>query len=156
MTRFLLVFAASALMVANGVAAEQSLLARVTVYWRGESQACASWNGARLRNGHCAVDPKRIPYGSTVTIDGEELIAVDTGPSVVNRKAARLTGRTAAERNAIVVDRYFETKAQAAAWEKCHGHFLTVRVVPPAKKAPHLAELNKAPISSDALLVCQR
>ncbi len=91
----------------------------------------AAWNGARLRNGHCAVDPKKIPYGSRIQLGDEDLIAVDTGPAVVSRKAARLSGRNAAERNAVVVDRYFETKSQAVAWEKSHPHFMKMRVVRP-------------------------
>ena len=70
---------------------EHSALARVTVYWHGEgSGAHAYWNGARLREGDCAVDPKKIPYGSKVVFRDAECVAVDSGPNVVNRKAARL------------------------------------------------------------------
>ena len=90
-------------------ATEQLTLVRVTTYWREEGQLRAAWNGARLRNGHCAVDPKKIRYGSRILLGDEELLAVDTGPAVVSRKAARLTGRNEAERNAAVIDRYFET-----------------------------------------------
>jgi hypothetical protein len=110
-------------------AAEQSTLARVTTYWREEGQLRAAWNGARLRNGHCAVDPKKIRYGSRILLGDEELIAVDTGPAVVSRNAARLSGRNAAERNAVVIDRYFETKSQAVAWEKSHPHFMKMQVL---------------------------
>ena len=112
-------------------AAEQPTLVRVTTYWREEGQFRAAWNGARLRNGHCAVDPKKIRYGSRILLEDEELIAVDTGPAVVNRKAARLSGRNKAERNAVVIDRYFETKSQAVAWEKSRPHFMKVRVLKP-------------------------
>jgi hypothetical protein len=112
-------------------AAEQPTLVRVTTYWREEGQLRAAWNGARLRNGHCAVDPKKIRYGSKILLGDEELIAVDTGPAVVNRKAARRSGRNEAERNAVVIDRYFETKSQAVAWEKSHPHFMKVRVLSP-------------------------
>src|SRR5438309_5589203 len=112
-------------------AAEQPTLVRVTTYWRGEGQLRAAWDGARLRNGHCAIDPKKIRYGSRIVLGDEELIAVDTGPAVVNRKAARLSGRNEAERNAVVIDRYFETKSQAVAWEKSHPHFMKVRVLSP-------------------------
>ena len=94
-------------------AAEPSTLARVTTYCREEGQPHAASNGARLRNGHCAVDPKKVPYGSKIILGNEELIAVDTGPAVVSRKAARLLGRNRAEKEAMVVDRYFETKSQA-------------------------------------------
>src|SRR5438105_15926535 len=94
-------------------ATEQLTLVRVTTYWREEGQLRAAFNGGRLRDGHCAVDPKKIPYGSRILLGNEELIAVDTGPAVVSRRAARLSGRNAAESNAIVVDRQFENKAQA-------------------------------------------
>ncbi len=123
-------------------AAEQPTLVRVTTYWREEGQLRAAWNGARLRNGHCAVDPKKIPYGSKIQLGDEELIAVDTGPAVVNRRAARRSGRNAAERNAVVVDRYFETKSQAVAWEKSHPHFMKMRVLGPR---PALAIAEKSP-----------
>src|ERR1700681_1495918 len=79
-------------------AAENTLVARITVYWPGESQLRACSNGARLRAGHCAVDPKRIPFGSHVLFPDATCTAVDSGPAVVSRKAARVTGRTALQR----------------------------------------------------------
>src|SRR6266481_5350783 len=83
-------------------ASDRTTLARVTVYWHGESSGrSAAWNGARLREDNCAVDPKKIPYGSKVIFGDAECMAVDTGPDVVKRKAARSLGRTQAERNAI-------------------------------------------------------
>jgi len=124
-------------------AAEQPALARVTTYWRQEGQFRAAWNGARLRNGHCAVDPKKIRHGSRILLEDEELIAVDTGPAVVSRKAARLSGCNAAERNAVVIDRYFETKSQAVAWEKSHPHFMKVQVLSP-RLASALSEKSPA------------
>ena len=131
------------LTIQTAFAAEQPTLARVTTYWREEGQLRAAWNGARLRNGHCAVDPKKIPYGSRIQLGDEELIAVDTGPAVVSRKAARLSGRNAAERNAVVVDRYSETKSQAVAWEKSHPHFMKMRVISPRSA---LAISEKSPV----------
>jgi hypothetical protein len=62
-------------------------------------------------------------------------LAVDTGPAVINRKAARLSGRTTRERSALVIDRYFETKREALAWAKVHPHFMTVQVVSPDSDA---------------------
>ena len=110
--------------------AEHSTLARVTVYWRGEgSGEQAAWNGERLREPHCAVDPKKIPYGSKVALPDATCVAVDTGPAVVNRRAARSSGRNAAERNAIVIDRFFDTKRKALAWAKAHPHFMMVRIL---------------------------
>jgi hypothetical protein len=110
-------------------ASDRTALARVTVYWSGEgSGKSAAWNGARLREDHCAVDPKKIPYGSKVTFGDGECTAVDTGPDVVKRRAARSLGRTTAERNAIVVDRFFDSKQKALAWASAHPYFMTVRV----------------------------
>ena len=110
-------------------ASDRTALARVTVYWPGEgSGKSAAWNGARLREDHCAVDPKKIPYGSKVIFGDAECMAVDTGPDVVKRKAARSLGRTPAERNAIVIDRFFHKKQTALAWESAHPHFMMVRI----------------------------
>jgi 3D (Asp-Asp-Asp) domain-containing protein len=119
-------------------ARNESRLARVTVYWASGGKGsdrytrqhkCAT--GLRLRDGHCAVDPRRIPYGSRVVLpDGTSLAAVDTGSAVRNRKAARKSGRTATERNALVVDRFFETKREAMAWERTHPMFMPLQVVP--------------------------
>jgi 3D (Asp-Asp-Asp) domain-containing protein len=119
------------LFAARAFARDESLLARVTVYWPGEGQLRACSNGARLRTGHCAVDPKRIPYGSRVLFPDAACLAVDSGPAVISRKAARLTGHTASQRNAIVIDRFFESKEAALSWERSHPHFMTVRVVAP-------------------------
>lgn len=110
---------------------ERSAVVRVTAYWKEEGQSRAAWNGAKLHNGHCAVDPKKIPYGSKILLGDEELVAVDTGPAVVSRLAARRAGRTAQERSAVVVDRYFQTKSEAVAWQKSHPHFMTARITPP-------------------------
>ena len=130
-TRFILPTICFAFFVATPVfATENSLLARITVYWPGEGQLRACSNGARLRAGHCAVDPKRIPYGSHVQFPDATCVAVDSGPAVVSRTAARSCGRNAAQKNAIVIDRFFESKEAALSWERSHPHFMTVRVLP--------------------------
>lgn len=119
------------------VGAEKTLLARITVYWNSPgSGERACWNGARLRTGHCAVDPRRIPYGTKVLFPDLACTAVDTGPDVVNRRAARACGRSVAERGALVIDRFFETKREALAWADVHPHFMTVRI---ASHEPKLA-----------------
>jgi 3D (Asp-Asp-Asp) domain-containing protein len=117
---------------------EQSVLARITVYWASGGGGSDRWTrqhicstGARLRAGHCAVDPRRIPYGSKVTLPDGPLLAVDTGSAVVSRKAARRSGRSALERSAIVIDRFFETKQQALSWANRNPYFMLVRVSPP-------------------------
>jgi 3D (Asp-Asp-Asp) domain-containing protein len=121
-------------------AGEHSAFARITVYWHREgSGEHASWNGARLRDGHCAVDPKKIPYASKVVFPDAACMAVDSGPDVVSRTAARSCGRNAAERNAIVIDRFFDTKQEALAWAKAHSHFMTVRILTPGVKQGKVA-----------------
>jgi len=132
------------LLLAPGVSArehsarEKSVLARITVYWASGGGGSDHWTrqhrcatGARLRAGHCAVDPRRIPYGSKVTLPDGPLLAVDTGSAVVSRKAARRSGRTALERNALVIDRFFETKRQALNWASRNPSFMLVQVSPP-------------------------
>jgi hypothetical protein len=129
-------------------ARDNSLLARVTVYWaRGGhgsdryTQQHKSATGQHLQQGHCAVDPRRIPYGSRVVLpDGTTLNAVDTGSAVRNRKAARKSGRTINERNALVIDKFFETKRQALMWANSNPAFVSVKVIPP--NAPAVSKPN--------------
>lgn len=119
----------------QGFAGEHSALARVTVYWHSKaSGANAAWNGAQLREGHCAVDPKKIPYGSKVAFHDAECLAVDTGPDVINRRAARACGWSSAQRDAIVIDRFFQTKQKALAWANANEDFMTVRILMPDKE----------------------
>ncbi|HET9857370.1 MAG TPA: hypothetical protein VFP99_06000 [Chthoniobacterales bacterium] len=148
MKRLIFLLLLSVIATANGFTGDNSLLARVTVYWaRGGHGADRytrqhkSATGLRLHQGHCAVDPKKIPYGSRVVLpDGSALSAVDTGSAVRNRKAARRSGRTVHERNAIVIDKFFETKSQALAWANSNPPFVSVKVVPPG--APPVAKPN--------------
>jgi len=111
-------------------AREESILARVTSYWAHEGSKYAS-TGRRLCPGHCAIDPKRIPYGSKVVFPDAVCTAVDTGTAVISRKAARLCGRTASQFKAIVVDRFFATKREADGWSNAHSEFMMLRVIPP-------------------------
>ena len=129
MKRLLIIVGFVLSFVCQPFASDRTALARVTVYWPGEgSGKSAAWNGARLRENHCSVDPKKIPYGSKISFDDAECMAVDTGPDVVKRSAARSLGRTTAERRAIVIDRFFDTRQRALAWESAHSHFMMVRV----------------------------
>jgi 3D (Asp-Asp-Asp) domain-containing protein len=138
MKRILIVLGLVVLLPPAIFAREESILARVTVYWASGGGGSDRWTrrhicstGARLQAGHCAVDPRRIPYGSKVTLPDGTLLAVDTGSAVVSRKAARRAGRTALERSALVVDRFFETKQQALNWARRNPYFMLVRVSPP-------------------------
>src|SRR5262249_43390989 len=76
-------------------------------------------------------DPKRTRYGSKVVFPDRACPAIDTGPAVASRKAARLCGRTASQLKAIVVDRFFETKREAIAWTNAHPDFMTLQIVRP-------------------------
>lgn len=134
MKQIVMVVGLALLFAWQGFAGEHSALARVTVYWHSKaSGANAAWNGAQLREGHCAVDPKKIPYGSKVAFQDAECVAVDTGPDVVNRKAARSCGRSSAQRDAIVIDRFFQTKQKALAWANANEDFMTVQILMPDK-----------------------
>ena len=148
MNRLLFVILVGLTLVDNSFARDNSLLARVTVYWarggRGADRYTSqhkSATGLRLQRGHCAVDPRKIPYGSRIVLpDGTALSAVDTGTAVRNRKAARRMGRTTYERNAIVIDKFFETKRQALAWANSNPPFVNVKVIPPG--VPSIAKPN--------------
>jgi 3D (Asp-Asp-Asp) domain-containing protein len=139
MKRFTLLLLLSMVGAAHGYYRDDSLLARVTVYWAGGGRGSdrytrqhKSATGMRLQQGHCAVDPRKIPFGSKVVLpDGTTLNAVDTGTAVRNRKAARKAGRTSNERNAIVIDKFFETKRQALVWANSNPPFVNVKVLPP-------------------------
>jgi 3D (Asp-Asp-Asp) domain-containing protein len=92
-------------------------LARVTAYWASEGDYYTgrgiSSTGVRLHDGHCAVDPSIIPYGSVVEVAGYgKFLAVDTGSAVISRTAARESGHNPAERHAIVVDLYFASRRE--------------------------------------------
>jgi 3D (Asp-Asp-Asp) domain-containing protein len=151
MKAILIALAAVLFITPSLLAREQAVLARVTVYWASGGKGSDRWTrrhvcstGARLRVGHCAVDPRRIPYGSRVVFPDGTLIAVDTGSAVRSRKAARFFGRNVVERSAIVIDRFFETKQQALAWARRNPYFMFVRVSPPdLRSGPSFAEPRK-------------
>jgi hypothetical protein len=146
--QLLLTAGLASLFATQALAREESLLARVTVYWSTGISKCdrAHATGARLRVGHCAVDPKKIPYGSKVFFPDGPCVAVDTGPAVINRKAARLSGRNGRERGALVVDRFFETKKAALAWERAHPHFMTLRIVSPRSRSEPVEQWQTNPV----------
>ena len=155
MKRLTLLLLFATIGAAHGYYRDNSLLARVTVYWakggRGSDRYTRlhkSATGQRLQQGHCAVDPRRIPFGSHVVLpDGTTLHAVDTGTAVRNRKAARKAGRNNSERNAIVIDKFFETKRQALTWANSNPSFVNVKVIPPnapAVETPNIT--NSQPI----------
>ncbi len=106
-------------------------LARLTAYWSGEgdyyTRRHISATGITLHNGHCAVDPTIIPYGSVVSIQGlGTYLAVDTGTAVVSRRAARESGHNRSERHALVVDLYFESRRDGEQFAATGPKFATI------------------------------
>jgi 3D (Asp-Asp-Asp) domain-containing protein len=90
-------------------------LARLTAYWASEgdyyTERMISATGVHLHDGHCAVDPSIFPYGSVVEIAGVgKYLAVDTGSAVISRTAAREAAHNERERNALVIDLFFESR----------------------------------------------
>jgi hypothetical protein len=63
-------------------------------------------------------------------------------------QAARSCGRQPAERKAIVIDRFFDSKQKALAWAKAHPHFMTVRILTPGSKEGGKLVASKDPRSS--------
>ena len=106
-------------------------LARVTAYWAEEgdyyTERGISATGVRLHDGHCAVDPSIIPYGSVVEIAGiGKYLAVDTGSAVISRTAARESGHTSAERNALVIDVFFEDASEGERFAASAAKFVSI------------------------------
>ena len=84
------------------------MMCRITAYWQNEdgwTSNLKSSTGKRLVSGRsCAVDPKIIPYGSNVIVEGKRYVAHDTGTAVIARKASK---------GAPVVDVFYNTERQA-------------------------------------------
>ena len=115
----------------SGQARAGERLARVTAYWAGEGDyytgRCISATGVRLHDGHCAVDPSIIPYGSVVDIAGVgKFLAVDTGSAVISRTAAREGGHTSAERHALVVDLFFENRREGEKFASAAAKYVSI------------------------------
>jgi 3D (Asp-Asp-Asp) domain-containing protein len=126
-------------------------LARITAYWTQEDPCTAkheSSTGVRLQQGVCAVDPKLIPYGSLLQIPGMgNYVAVDTGSAVISRQAAVGSGHTAAERNALVVDLFFENRTDAENFA-AHGPAYATVSWTPASLAAANGTLNSRALAA--------
>lgn len=120
----------------------KKILARVTTYWAegGDTDPWSAKNQSSTQTPlvclhHAAVDPKVIPYGSTILIQfGTGRIAVkavDTGGAVKSRKAARKLGLTPQEQNAPVVDVFFQKKEDAIQYNENNCPYQWVEVIYP-------------------------
>ena len=129
----------------------QGRLARLTAYWTDEdywtSQHMSS-TGVHLHEGHCAVDPKLIPYGSVVQIPGMgSYVAVDTGSAVVSRQAAVGSGQTVTQRNALVVDLFFENEHEAQQFAAHGPAFVAVSWTKPLASADAPQDPKALPVT---------
>jgi 3D (Asp-Asp-Asp) domain-containing protein len=124
----------------DGLRDASSRLARVTAYWACEgdyyTRKCISATGVRLHDGHCAVDPNIIPYGSVVEISGVgKFLAVDTGSAVISRTAAREGGHNSTERNAIVVDLFFSNRTAGERFAASDAKYVAISWWTPGSQA---------------------
>ncbi len=120
--------------------ASSGRLARVTAYWPSEgdyyTRHGVASTGVRLHDGHCAVDPNIIPYGSVVAIEGlGTFLAVDTGTAVIERKAAREAGHTYAEKHALVIDLFFASRRAGEAFASSAAKWAPISWWAPGQKS---------------------
>jgi 3D (Asp-Asp-Asp) domain-containing protein len=123
-------------------------LARLTAYWAGEGDYYTgrrlSSTGIHLHGGVCAVDPSVIPYGSGVVIPGVgQFLAADTGSAVVSREAAREAGRTLAERDALVIDIFFDHRSDGEAFSAGKPRFVPISWWTPSSNS-HAAQAARS------------
>lgn len=99
------------------------MMCRITAYWQNEdgwTSDLKSSTGKRLVSGKsCAVDPRVIPYGSNVIVEGKRYVAHDTGTAVIKRKASK---------GAPVVDVFYKTERQAEREMRRVGRYATVAI----------------------------
>jgi len=103
----------------------------ITTYHKNEdkwTRQGKSSSGEKLINKtSAAVDPEIIPYGSVIKLPecDLELVAVDTGTDVKNKKSSRLRG----EPDVPVVDIYFDRKSDAMAFCREYPMFMEAEIV---------------------------
>ncbi len=119
----------------------KSCLASITCYWKiGRdtdhwTRAGQSSTGVTLRRGVVAVDPKVIPYGSLVLIEGVPgaFVAADCGSAVIDRVAVRKTARNPQESQAIVIDVFFVEEKDGLAFDARLPKFVKIQYFAPGR-----------------------
>lgn len=103
-----------------------------------------------MHDGHCAVDPNIIPYGSVVEVSGVgRFLAVDTGSAVVSRKAARQDAHTIEERKALVIDLFFKSREAGEAFTASTPMYAFISWRPPSL----LSTLLPVPVTPITMLL---
>jgi len=110
----------------NDASKYKILYARVTYYWPGSGgqvRNITSTGQKAVCGKSAAVDPKLIPYGSTIYIPAMKSVvkAVDTGSAVQRRTASKVLGR-----NEPVIDIFCSSKAKA--YEKIKKYPMVMKI----------------------------
>lgn len=119
-----------------------SRLAAITCYWKIGSDTDRwtrrgqSSTGVPLKQGIVAVDPKIIPYGSMVLIEGVPgaFIAADCGSHVSQRVAVKKTARSVTEKEALVIDVYFVQEKEGRAFDSSLPKFVKIHYFTPQSR----------------------
>lgn len=120
----------------------QKILARVTVYW-ADGPGTDPWSAKNISSTqtplvnlhHAAVDPNIIPYGSKLILQYKggriAVQAVDTGGDVKNKTASKKLGKKPPEKQAPVIDLFFQKREDAMKYAETHPPFQWVEIIPP-------------------------
>ena len=121
-----------------------------------------SATGVRLHDGHCAVDPSIIPYGSVVEISRRGQVprrGYRIGRHLPHRRPGRWPHR--AERGAIVIDLFFENRVEGERSPPATPKYVSIswwtpeldrrrRPAPPAASSPTRTGTRSRASSSNA------
>lgn len=118
--------------LASSKSFKNAFIVTLTTYWavgRGSdywTRRFTSATGQRLVPGlSVAADPKVIPYGSIIEIEGVgRRVVKDTGTHVIQRVASRKRGV-----DYPVIDLFFKSRQEALAFARKHPPFAEVKII---------------------------